>query len=53
MLYASGMRRRHGLFPILALGLWPRFLDATIHEAMIALRILHYNPIWKLSEAES
>jgi len=32
------------IFPILALGLWPRFLDVTMHEALTAIRALHYNP---------
>ncbi|HEV8607733.1 MAG TPA: oligosaccharide flippase family protein [Tepidisphaeraceae bacterium] len=32
------------IFPVLALGLWPRFLDITMHDALTAIRKLHYNP---------
>jgi O-antigen/teichoic acid export membrane protein len=32
------------IFPVLALGLWPRFLDITMHDALTAIRALHYNP---------
>lgn len=33
------------IFPILALGLWPRILDVTINDSLTAIRQLHYNPI--------
>jgi len=33
------------MFPILALGLWPRFLDVTINDSLTAIRALQYNPL--------
>jgi len=36
------------IFPILALGLWPRILDVTINDTLTAIRQLHYNPVGSL-----
>ena len=33
------------MLSMLALGLWPRFLDATICEALISIQKMQYNPI--------
>jgi O-antigen/teichoic acid export membrane protein len=36
------------IFPVLALGLWPRFLDVTINDSLTAIRQLQYNPLGSL-----
>jgi O-antigen/teichoic acid export membrane protein len=44
VIYDERYREAMWMLPLLILGLWARVLDASIHEVLIAIRKLHYNP---------
>jgi O-antigen/teichoic acid export membrane protein len=45
ILYDKRYQAAAWMFPMLVLGLWPRFLDVTINDSLTAIRALHYNPL--------
>src|SRR5258706_5609922 len=45
LLYDRRYQGAAWVFPVLALGLWPRFLDVTINDSLTAIGKLQYNPI--------
>lgn len=48
LIYPAEFAAGAWMLPVLAIGLWPRMLDATIAESLIALRKLQYNTISSL-----
>ena len=45
LMYDKRYQAAGWIFPVLVLGLWPRFLDVTINDSLTAIRALQYNPI--------
>ncbi len=45
ILYDKRYQAAAWIFPVLVLGLWPRFLDVTINDSLTAIRALQYNPL--------